>query len=811
MKQKRIFLGILVLFLAFGLFGCKNTEKQDNVDAAADAIKATYASYPTVYLDDFERLASIEFQGTQYTITWTVEVTSGVENGVTIGDVADGNVTIVIGEKLAEDTTFVLTAKLTDEDDYSATVEFRTYTTPEYAVLSWQEYSDAETDAAIIIEGVLTAVSPYSADYKNITFTMQDADGGYYCYRVTVPTEEAYNADFVIGNTIQVSATRASYSGLNETGAGGTYKVISTETQTVDAEDITAAIVAGNDLTAKQAMKVKVIGATIISYDADSSVATASVSGVEFKISVSKYILDADEMVAAAAKLVVGSKLDIEGVVGWYSKFQLMVLGADAITTSTAEVTTQEKATASTLEAAALVGTDTFLEETTIALPTAGVNYTEAALTYAVTGDALALTDGALVITPQDEDSTNTLTITATIGEVTATKELTIEVGSSVLVANTHAEYVAAEKDTALIMQGVVTAVGPFNDTYNSLTFTMQDADGGYYCYGVKADSAEQAAIDLALGNTIMVFAEKGSYEGLNETNSNGTYKVISTETQTIVSEDITAAITAGDDLTAKQAMQVKVVGTTVKSVDSSDATRVSAVLTVGEKDFAVSVSKYILTTDEMAAVTAKLVVGATLDIEGIVGWYNGFQLMPLGADFVTTQVLDKTDAEKADLALAEAVAAISTTYGQAAEVTLPIVATLYPDDTTLTYAVTGDALALAVNVLTVTPQAAEAACTVEITATCGEETKTQTVDVTVAMVISLMSHAEFLAAETGDVVRVQGVIVETGSLSEDHIRVALQDDDGGYYCYALKCASQDAADTDLVKGYTIEVIGTRG
>ncbi len=72
----------------------------------------------------------------------------------------------------------------------------------------------------------------------------------------------------------------------------------------------------------------------------------------------------------------------------------------------------------------------------------------------------------------------------------------------------------------------------------------------------------------------------------------------------------------------------------------------------------------------------------------------------------------------------------------------------------------------------------------------------------------TVMSYAEFLAADVDDIVCVETYVQATESWWEDKIAVYSQNQEGAYYLYGLACTEEDAA--KLVPGTKIRVTGEK-
>jgi len=220
----------------------------------------------------------------------------------------------------------------------------------------------------------------------------------------------------------------------------------------------------------------------------------------------------------------------------------------------------------------------------------------------------------------------------ATVGETSTAVTLTAKYSID------FDTYHAAEDGRMVDVTGVIT------DTHNfyggKVMLFMQDADGGYYVYSVFVADEDTLAADLAVGNTIMISGEKDIYSGLDEI-KNATYKVISTYTETVEAMDITDILTAATeetDLSVYQGQLVTLTNVTVTTAMSGDYH--TAMVTLGENEYEISLGKYGWDAADVTAMEAIAVVDAQVSVTGIVGWHNDtISILPATATSLTTYV----------------------------------------------------------------------------------------------------------------------------------------------------------------------------
>ena len=114
-------------------------------------------------------------------------------------------------------------------------------------VMTYGEYLAAPVDSEVVIEAYIQAKQLYSEQYGNTSLYLQDAEGGYFAYRVKCTAEEY--AKFEIGKKVKITGTKTEWEGEVEF-AEGTAKVELLEGKYVaEAKDATT-IIGGGDSAA---------------------------------------------------------------------------------------------------------------------------------------------------------------------------------------------------------------------------------------------------------------------------------------------------------------------------------------------------------------------------------------------------------------------------------------------------------------------------------------------------------------------------------------------------------------------------------
>ena len=196
----------------------------------------------------------------------------------------------------------------------------------------------------------------------------------------------------------------------------------------------------------------------------------------------------------------------------------------------------------------------------------------------------------------------------------------------------THAEYIAAENDSEVVIESYVQDHQSWWD--NKVTVYLQSEDGAYFAYEMAC--SEEDAAKLVPGTKIRVKGYKGEWAGEVEI-MDGTFEFIEADPWIAEAADVTALL-ASEDLANHMNEFVAVKGATVVAQDNGEAfTYKNPEEKSDDLYFAVEVDgakynfcvEYYLCgkdTDVYKAVEG-LKVGDVVDIEGFLYWYNGANL----------------------------------------------------------------------------------------------------------------------------------------------------------------------------------------
>ena len=377
---------------------------------------------------------------------------------------------------------------------------------------------------------------------------------------------------------------------------------------------------------------------------------------------------------------------------------------------------------------------------------------------------------GDVVLTLNDEGTQYTIdvnekteaeikyTLKATITNAdgkSVTKEYTFSVPA--FKELTYAEYMAAAKGDTVTIKGVVTAViGKANgNSYNCLY--LQDADGGYYAYGLKEDPSAAGDNQVKAGMTVRVTGIKDIYSGTIEVKE-GAYEILDSTLKTVEAVDYTAAYAAAkslkdEALVGKQSILVKIDNVTILPEDDDIASGYYKFEVGVLQSYArISSSVCPLSKADQDTFKASHKAGYKATVTGVVCVYDGaFYLTPVDANaFSNLQLptLSDADAVAAEKALLTAPVAAVT---DDCVVELPTTGAAYKEQVAITWASNNECAVVAADSskVTFTLPAEETTVTLTATLKAGDATDTVTFEVKV----DAAESAQYIAKKVETVV----------------------------------------------------------
>ena len=205
-----------------------NTRALEN---AAAYLKLMYKKSGFKTPADYQVVGFAVVDGVSYQIAWSVEITSGAEDAVVVGELGeDKMVTIDINEECAEDSEYTLTATIADENGASVSESFArmvpkgfdlgTASYDEIVAAAYELEDGAALEGTLRLFGTVVSVdTPFSAEYGNVTVTI--AVEGMEEYPVQCFRLKGEGADkLAAGDALTVEGIIKNYKGTIEFDAG---------------------------------------------------------------------------------------------------------------------------------------------------------------------------------------------------------------------------------------------------------------------------------------------------------------------------------------------------------------------------------------------------------------------------------------------------------------------------------------------------------------------------------------------------------------------------------------------------------------
>ena len=186
-------------------------------------------------------------------------------------------------------------------------------------------------------------------------------------------------------------------------------------------------------------------------------------------------------------------------------------------------------------------------------------------------------------------------------------------------------EFVAAEEDAPVVIQGVIYGIVETTKEKNDLY--LQDENGGYFVYKLSINPAEQV---LKIGMTVRVSGIRDTYYGVYQI-ANASVEILDETIKEVTPIDITKAFVdakdlKAEDLTKYQSMLVTIKGATVLGQDTSNQTYFNFSLGGKQTYVRISTSTSMLSGDAQTILKQNVAnhIGYSADITGFLSIYNG-------------------------------------------------------------------------------------------------------------------------------------------------------------------------------------------
>ena len=512
---KKAFIACVGVLSLSALAACDNSD----VEGAAKRVQVVNDKSEAV-TGDFEVARTVLLNDVKYTVTWESN------NDYCKVKEIDGNadkylidIDYLNNQSTKQDVKLTATVKA-EKGKKTVTKEFN-FSIPQFVVNTIAQADEAKDGTNINLKGVIVAKEAYNAKSKNTNVYLQCAEGGFEGYQLTC-TEEQYNTELLIGNTLYVAGPKSYYNGLRET-KPSSYNLAEEPQQTLVAEDLTSVLNAGNGIsTAYQCHYAKLTDVEIVSVGAQDSSGQFSITvgdktntKKQTVVRISKYFAAKDSDLwkeYTGLNLVAGQKITVTGFVGWYNGAQITPFEKGAIVAGdkiaedvlglsllnqvsfpskvygVKNITLPSSLYQAGVDATAYAGytAEWSAESENVTITTKNIPAVEAKAATETTPAVAAVpayTTHMLATKKVDADETVTVKLSVKKdGTEVFTGSKTLKLVKDVVI-DTHDAYIKAAKGDSVTVQGYVSYL---NKEATKANFTLTDDKGkAYYVYGM--------------------------------------------------------------------------------------------------------------------------------------------------------------------------------------------------------------------------------------------------------------------------------------------------------------------------------------
>ena len=187
----------------------------------------------------------------------------------------------------------------------------------------------------------------------------------------------------------------------------------------------------------------------------------------------------------------------------------------------------------------------------------------------------------------------------------------------------TYAQYDAAKKDDAVVIEGFVQAKQSWWD--NKATVYLQDGEGAYFIYELTCSEEDYAK--MTIGKKIKVTGYKTEWAGEIEVASGATFEFVDTTDTWVATAMDATSLLGTDDLIKHQNKLVKFTEMTVVAIEYKNGEPgddIYVTLSKGDAEYSFCVEYYLTGDDtDVYKAVGELKAGDVINVEGFLYWYN--------------------------------------------------------------------------------------------------------------------------------------------------------------------------------------------
>lgn len=403
-----------------------------DIPAAVEYVKSLYsADKYKVTATDYKVVSVVRVANVPYTVTWSVD------NAAVKVIPGEAETTIDVNEKSDAEINYKLTATVTAGDGTTGTVTFDRQV-PKFKTFSYDEFVAAEDDTAVTISGIITGIVE-TAKENDLYLQDVSGNGGYFVYSMAaLPSELGLK----VGMTVSVTGIRDTYYDLPQV-TNPEVTIVDSTIKTVTPVDITDAFAAAasndDDLFSNYfSMLVTLKGVKVLGQDtSNDSYYNFSLAGKQsyVRISSSTCMFSGDALTTFKNNVAanINNTADVVGLVSNYNN-KIYIVPVDENAFSNFVQVTVTDAEKVDYELGQLTFAGSVSEDGPVNASVAGSLYNDVKISWA-SDNACAVVDntaGTITFTRPASATTVKLTATLTLGDITKTKEFTVEVNGSV-------------------------------------------------------------------------------------------------------------------------------------------------------------------------------------------------------------------------------------------------------------------------------------------------------------------------------------------------------------------------------------------
>lgn len=410
-----------------------------------------------------------------YTVSWKVEVAEGV---VAPAEVAvkeeDGSVTLKITLRGAEAHPYTLVATVSDAEGNTKDVTFN-LTVPVVQTVTVAQFLEKEVDSNTYyrIEGWVTAAAEIG---KNGSFILEDSTGAIFSYN---------KFEVTLGEKYAVCGTRAVNYDLPQIGTTNVEKLSSSETFTPPQ----ATELSGADLTENPITKANVLTYSVKPLKIIGSKLVVNDNGYYITNYKDKQLLNLymNSTIKTAAEALKDNEVIVYGYLRGFSTSYYTIQVTAIEKAPVVELTDAQKIAAAKED---LTVADIF-DAGSVELPTAADDVT---IAWSLAETTLAtLTGNTLTVANlPDTDKTITLTATLSIGEISATKDITVNIKLA------KSKYLADVVATPAV--GTTYKLAMWHNVEKKVYYTIGAVSGRYISTTTDVTKAVDVTLEAATG-----------------------------------------------------------------------------------------------------------------------------------------------------------------------------------------------------------------------------------------------------------------------------------------------------------------------